>query len=302
MNFSVIPALQRLIVLAAILLIPCAVSAQSGYSPPIWEVRSGENTAYLFGTIHVGKTDFYPLPASVQSAFAKSDVVALEVDPADEQAAVTAAMSAMYTPPDNIENHLDPDLIAGVIEVCAGYGIPFEQIRQIKPYLLMFMLTALEYQRLGYSPDKGLENHFARQALEQGKNIVALESMSAQMQVLDSLSSELQTAMLQIAVDEISSGEVEGLVAEMVMAWRTGNMDKLGAVLLAEERRLPDAMAKEFHERFLTKRNVAMVRQIERMLLNGDRVFVAVGAMHMVGEDGIPALLGAKGYEVRPLR
>jgi uncharacterized protein YbaP (TraB family) len=86
------------------------------------------------------------------------------------------------------------------------------------------------------------------------------------------------------------------------MAWRTGNMDKLGAVLLAEERRLPVAMAKEFHLRFLTERNVAMVQRIERMLANGDRVFVAVGAMHMVGEDGIPALLGAKGYEVRPLR
>jgi uncharacterized protein YbaP (TraB family) len=302
MNLSVIPALQRLIVFAAILLIPCAVSAQSAYSPPIWEVRSGENTAYLFGTIHVGKADFYPLPASVQSAFAKSNVVALEVDPADEQAAMTAAMSAMYTPPDNIENHLDPDLIAGVIQVCAGYGIPFEQIRQIKPYLLMFMLTALEYQRLGYSPDKGLENHFARRALEQGKGIVALESMSAQMQTLDSLSADLQTAMLQIAVDEISSGEVEGLVAEMITAWRTGNMDKLGAVLLAEERRLPKAMAKEFHARFLTERNVAMVQQIERMLLNGERVFVAVGAMHMVGDDGIPALLAANGYEVRPLR
>ena len=133
MYFAPITVLLRLIVFAAILLTPCAAFAQSAYSPPIWEVRSGERTAYLFGTIHVGKADFYPLPEPVQSAFAQSDVVALEVDPADEQAAVAAAMSAMYTPPDNIGNHLDPDLIASVIEVCAGYGIPFEQIRQIKP-------------------------------------------------------------------------------------------------------------------------------------------------------------------------
>ncbi len=302
MNFPAIPAFQRLIVFAAIMFMSCAVCAQSTYNPPLWEVRSGENSVYLFGTIHVGKADFYPLPASVRSVFEKSDAVALEVDPADEQAAVAAAMSAMYTPPDNIENHLDPELLSSLIEVCSGYGIPFEQIRQVKPYLLMFMLTALEYQRLGYSPDKGLENHFARRAQEQGKSVIALESMSAQMQILDRLSPGLQTAMLQIAVDEIRSGEVEGLVAEMIMAWRTGNMDKLGAVLLAEERRLPVAMAKEFHERFLTERNVAMVKQIERMLLAGEQVFVAVGAMHMVGEDGIPAILSANGYEVRPLR
>jgi uncharacterized protein YbaP (TraB family) len=302
MNFPAIPAFQRLVVFAAIMFMSCAVCAQSTYSPPLWEIRAGENSVYLFGTIHVGKTDFYPLPASVQSAFGKSDKVALEVDPADEQAAIAAAMSAMYTPPDNIENHLEPELLSGLIEVCASYGIPFEQVRQIKPYLLMFMLTALEYQRLGYSPDKGLENHFARRAQEQGKGIVALESMSAQMQILDRLSPGLQTAMLQIAVDEISSGEVEALVAEMVTAWRTGNMDKLGAVLLEEERRLPAAMAKEFHQRFLTERNVAMAQQVERMLREGETVFVAVGAMHMVGEDGIPAILGAKGYQVRPLR
>ncbi len=302
MNFPALPAFQRLIVFAAVLFMPFAVSAQSAYSPPLWEVRSGENTVYLFGTIHVGKAGFYPLPASVESAFGKSDVVALEVNPADEQAAVSAAMAAMYTPPDNIENHLDAELLAGVIEVCAGYGIPFEQIRQIKPYLLMFMLTALEYQRLGYSPEQGLENHFARHAREQGKEIVALESMPAQMQILDSLSPGLQTAMLQIAVDEINSGEVESLVAEMIMAWRTGNMDKLGEVLLAEERKLPAAMAKEFHQRFLTERNVAMVQRIERMLLGGEKAFVAVGAMHMVGEDGIPAMLGANGYKVRPMR
>lgn len=302
MKFPVLPAFQRLIVFAAILFMPFAVSAQAEYSPPLWEVRSGENTVYLFGTIHVGKADFYPLPEYVQSAFAASDVVALEVDPADEQAAVAAAMAAMYTPPDNIGNHLDAQLLAGVIEVCAGYGIPFEQIRQVKPYLLMFMLTALEYQRLGYSPEKGLENHLAQRSQSNGKDIVALESMAEQMQVLDRLSPDLQTAMLQIAVDEISNDEVEGLVTEMIMAWRTGNMDKLGQVLLAEERRLPPAMAKEFHQRFLTERNVAMIQKIERMLLQGGKAFVAVGAMHMVGGDGIPAMLAAKGYEVRSLR
>ena len=88
----------------------------------------------------------------------------------------------------------------------------------------------------------------------------------------------------------------------MVTAWRRGDIDKLGAVLLAEERKLPGEMAREFHNSFLTERNVAMASKIERMLNDGQRVFVAVGAMHMVGTDGLPTLLAQKGFEVKRLR
>ncbi len=302
MRFFTIPAVVRVVALTAIIIAPAVVLAQTPFSPPLWEIRSGENTAYLFGTIHVGKADFYPLPEVTRSAFANTDVVALEVDPTDQQAAISATMSAMYTPPDSIDNHIDPALLAQVKEVSAQYGLQLAQIRQLKPYLLMFMLTSLEYQRLGFSAAQGLESHFVQQAREQGKRVVALESMSGQMQILDSLSLELQSAMLQITVDDLSSGDVEGIVAQMIAAWRTGDMNKLGAVLLDEEQKLPDAMAEEFHNRFLTERNIAMAGKIERMLRGGEKVFIAVGAMHMVGDDGLPAMLAARGLEVRRLK
>ncbi|UCD69428.1 MAG: TraB/GumN family protein [Betaproteobacteria bacterium] len=295
------PAFRWLLAIVAIALSTCHAWGQSAFSPPFWEVRSGNNTVYLFGTIHVGKADFYPLPSKIDSAFLDSDVLALEVDPANQQEAVMAMMSAMYTPPDNIENHLAPALLSSVAEVSAGYGLPFEQIRQMKPYLLMFTLTALEYQRLGYSAAQGLENHLSQRARSEGKRVVALESMLGQMQMLDSLSPKLQSDMLQITVDEIANAEVARLVAAMIEAWRTGNVGTLENVLTVEERRLSDSMANEFHERFLTERNVKMAQQLERMLADGERAFVAVGAMHMVGDDGIPAILAKQGYQVTPL-
>ena len=290
------------IAIALVAIAPGLVAAQGDYSPPLWEVRSDRGTVYLFGTIHVGKPGFYPLPEASASAFASSDTVALEVDPTDQQAAIAATMSAMYAPPESIENHIDAALMASVTEVSARYGLQPAQIRQMKPYLLMFMLTTLEYQRLGYSAGQGLESHFVEAAQAQGKRVMALESMMGQMQILASMSPGLQSAMLQITVDEIAGGEVEGLVEEMVSAWRRGDIDKLSAVLLAEERKLPDEMAKEFHNSFLTERNVAMASKIESMLNEGERVFVAVGAMHMVGTDGLPTLLAQKGFEVKRLR
>jgi hypothetical protein len=275
--------------------------AQSDVRPPLWEIRAGDTTAYLFGTIHVGAADFYPLPESVQSAFRNSDVLALEADPNNSQQAASALAIAMYVPPDSIEKHLETSLLSGVQEVSALYGLQFQQLRQMKPYLLMFMLTMMEYGRLGYDAKYGLDAHFSQRALRDGKQIIELESMGQQMHMLDSLSPDLQSAMLQITVDEILSGEVSVVSNEMIAAWSSGDTNQLNDVMTAEERKLPPPLAKEFRRRFLTDRNVTMARQIDGMIKSGQSVFVAVGALHMVGENSIPEMLRAKGYTVRPL-
>ena len=294
-------AFHRLVAAATFLLFAVTAGAQSDYRPPLWQITAGNTTAYLFGTIHVGNADFYPLPASVDSAFRDSDLLVLEVDPADAQDATNAVMSAMYMPPESIENHVSPALLSRIGDISAAYGMPFQQIRQMKPYMLMFTLTALEYARLGYNAANGLENHLSQRARGSGKQIVALESMAQQMQMLDNLSPQLQAAMLEITLDEIAADEVTGMVGDMIAAWRSGNNRQLNDILTVEERRLPEPLADEFRQRFLSERNVAMADRIERMLLAGQRIFVAVGALHMVGENGIPALLTAKGYKVRQL-
>ena len=290
-----------LIAIAVIISFSNCAWAQSEISPPLWEVRSGDTTAYLFGTIHVGKPDFYPLPDSVETAFRNSDTLAVEVDPNDMQQAASALAIAMYVPPDNIENHLEPALLSRARQVSALYGLPFQQLQQMKPYLLMFTLTMLEYGRLGYDAAHGLDVHFSQHAQREGKQVIALESMTRQMSMLDSLSPTLQTAMLQITVDEIGTGEVSDLVNAMMAAWRAGDTKQLEDVMSVEERKLPPALATEFRDRFLTERNIAMAQRIDGLLSQGRRVFVAVGALHMIGANSIPELLRKKGYSVRLL-
>ena len=290
-----------LIATVVIVLASQNVWAQSDVRPPLWEVRTGDTTAYLFGTIHVGAANFYPLPESVQSAFRNSDVLALEADPNNGEQAASALAIAMYAPPDSIENHVEMPLLSGVQEVSALYGLQFQQLRQMKPYMLMFMLTMMEYGRIGYDAKYGLEAPYPQRVLREGKQLVELESMSQQMLMLDSLSPQLQSAMLQITVDEILTGEVSVVSNEMIAAWSSGDTNLLDDVMSAEERKLAPPLAKEFRRRFLTDRNVAMARRIDSMIKSGQRVFVAVGALHMVGENSIPEMLRAKGYTVRPL-
>jgi uncharacterized protein YbaP (TraB family) len=292
---------RRLIAAAVILLASQIAWAQSDVRPPLWEIRAGDATAYLFGTIHVGTADFYPLPESVESAFRNSDTLAIEVDQNNTQEAASAIAIALYTPPDSIENHLEPALLSSAQKASAQYGLEFLQLRQMKPYMLMFTLTMMEYGRLGFDPAYGLDAHFSQRARREGKQVVTLESMNQQMSMLDNLSPKLQVTMLQITVDEINSGEVPDQVDEMITAWRTGDTALLNEVLSAEERKLKPTLAKEFRHHFLTERNAAMAQQIDQMLKDGQRVFVAVGALHMVGKDSIPALLRKKGYAVNPL-
>lgn len=288
-----------LVAAAVILFTSQSAWAQTEIRPPLWEVRDGDAVAYLFGTIHVGSADFYPLPQSVEAAYRSSDTLAMEVDPGNAQEASSAITIALYTPPDSIENHIDQALLASVTELSRLYGLDFRQLRQMKPYLLMFTFTMLEYGRLGYDAEYGLDAHFSQRAQREGKRVVALESMSQQMTMLDDLSAALQTTMLQITVDEIVNGEVPVLANEMITAWRAGDAKKLNEVLRAEERKLSPALAKEFRFRFLAERNSSMAQKIDWMIRSGQRVFVAVGALHMIGRDSIPALLREKGYIVR---
>lgn len=290
-----------LIATAVILLAAQVAWAQSDVRPPLWEVRAGDATAYLFGTIHVGAADFYPLPESVLSAYRNSDTLALEADPNNSQQAASALAIAMYAPPDNIENHLEPALLSRVQEISTLYGLQYQQLRQMKPYLVMFMLTMLEYGRLGYDSKYGLDTHFSQRAQREGKQIVELESMNRQMMMLDSLSPKLQSAMLQVTVDEIASGQVTVVSNEMITAWRNGDTEQLVDVMTAEERKLAPPLAAEFRKRFLTERNVAMAQRIDGMIRSGQRVFIAVGALHLVGEDSITSILRERGYIVRPL-
>jgi uncharacterized protein YbaP (TraB family) len=72
----------------------------------MWEVKSATNTAYLFGSFHLAKASFYPLPAAVQNAYQQADTLAVEVDASDPQFSRKMMPLLSYAAPDKLENHL----------------------------------------------------------------------------------------------------------------------------------------------------------------------------------------------------
>ena len=121
------------------------------------------------------------------------------------------------------------------------------------------------------------------------------------MVLMSNLSAGLQESMLQVTLDAIDKGEIPALVGSMIDAWKSGDGIKLLDTVSAEERKLPAAVAQEFHRKFMSDRNIAMVGKIESMLKQPDVHFITIGAAHLLGQNSVLQILSEKGYRVRRL-
>jgi uncharacterized protein YbaP (TraB family) len=291
----------RVLTGACIALPALAAHAQNGSTPLIWEARSPSNTVYLFGTVHVGARKLYPLSPAVERAYMTSHVLALEADPTDQSAVLAATRGMSYTPPDNLTHHISPELLNELKNALPAVGLPVEYAEVMRPELLAMTLAMMEVGRQGYDPNLGLDIHFARRAKQDGKRIVELESIAAQLALLSSFSPELQEGMLRSAVDGVSKGSLSADIRDLVSAWRAGDEKRLWELVNKEVDELPAAQAHELREQLYDARNREMTEKIAAMLAGSEPTLVAVGVGHLLGSNGIVELLRRKGYSVRKL-
>ena len=284
--------------IAIVLSLPCA---GQGGKPLLFEVKSATTTVYLFGTIHVGTHGMYPLGAQVEAAFAASGALALEADPSDEAANSLAISASVYRPPDNLEQHISPELYRELAAKLPQIGLPLEYARALKPHLLAMTITMMQVQRLGYQPALGLDQHFAQRARRESKPIVELESMAQQMDMFESLSADVQEDMLRAALHAIGTHDLREEMEALVSAWMRGDAAGIERAVAREMESLEEASAYELQTRVYVSRNEAMAQKLRAILEQRTVHFVAVGAGHLTGESGLPALLAAMGFAVRRL-
>lgn len=296
-----VACLHRVVFIALVYLLGQLPAHAAEATPLLYEVKSDTNTVYLFGTIHVGASSMYPLNASVNQAFDKAGVLALEADPTDQNALVAAMSMALYPPPDNLERHITPALYARVKAALPAVGIPLDYARNLRPHLLAMLISITEVQRLGYEPTLGLDVHFATLAKASGKPIVQLESMAQQMELFNNLPPEAQEGMLQATLDSISEGRSREELDELVTAWSHGDPDAILRAIQREFEGLDAKSAQRLQASLYDERNRSMADDVEAMLRGSRPHFVAIGAGHLVGATGLPILLTRKGYRVRRL-
>lgn len=274
-----------------------AVPAAAGDKAFLWKLSHGGNVAYVFGSLHVGNAGMYPLPASVERAFKQAQVLAVEADIADPQATLTAMSLGLYADGDSLANHISPALAARLDKVLARYGLTPALTANLRPFMAMSTLVMAEAMRLGYDPTLGIDLHFLKRAGERSMPVVELESVAAQMQLLASFSDAEQEALLRQVVDAIERDTMRADLASLVAAWQAGDARRLEQIVHASFRGDAQAQAVTM-EKLNDRRNYAMAAKVRGYLASGKPHFVVVGALHLVGNSGIIALLQKQGVRV----
>ncbi|MBC8109069.1 MAG: TraB/GumN family protein [Anaerolineae bacterium] len=261
-----------------------------------WKVEKDGRTSYLFGTVHVWKREWLPLNPAIEKAFSDSKTLAVELDPSKMDVA-SAAQRMMLAGGDTLEARLGKPLFEQTRAETAKLGVPEAAIATMKPWGVMLVLAATKLQQLGFTPDAGLDNYLIQKAGAGGKRIVELESGDQQLAMLDGLSARLQNAMLS---DFLANMErTPQVIGDIVVAWKRG--DAAGAYALNQKGFNDSEAKREFDDKFLYQRDVAMTRGIEELLRQPGPHFIAVGSLHLVGPKSIVEQLKAKGYRVEQI-
>jgi len=262
----------------------------------LYRVQHDGHTAWLFGTVHVGRPDFAPLGSTVERALAQAGRLVLELDIRDN-APLQQAMSrhGLYPQHDDIEQHVSADTLAQLQHTLDDFDIPFAQVRRMKPWLIANLLLGLDLDRHGYRRRDAAE--YLLLAAAPGKPVQELESVDYQMSLFDGMDEALQEDYLRETLAELGNGQALQKTRALLDAWAAGDSTTLDAhwqELLAENTRTA-----EFTQRVLLgQRNPAMADKVEALLRTEDSSFVGVGMLHLLGEGGLPALLRQRGYRV----
>jgi len=250
--------LKHASVLFSLVLFACHAHAKTVADAPakgvLWEVKSATNTAYLFGSIHLAKASFYPLPQKVQKAYQQADTVAVELDATNREAVVKAMPLLTYATPDKLQNHLQPATWQTLQKMT---GPAAERFQPLKPAMVATGLLVGTFARQGYDPVQGIDIHFIVRAKKDKKSIVELETMEYQAQILGGLSDEEGDAMLSQTLESLSNGEAIRDTNQLIAAWKDGNAEKVVSMLQAEANKNPGS--KKIMERLLDDRNLAML-------------------------------------------
>jgi uncharacterized protein YbaP (TraB family) len=285
-------------ILAALVVLGLAghtVAAQDAKKQFLWKVEGpNASVAYLLGSLHVLTPEFYPLSAAINKAFAASQTLVEEVDfdeMNDPAQMMNALGKAMLTDGRTLDQLVSPSTYAEVTRRAEKAGLPMMALQRMKPWLVAITLMGPTLQAAGFKAELGVDKHFFDRAKEAGLKRQSLETLAYQIDRFDQLSPKLQEEMLVSGMKDLDAQV--GNVTEMAQQWAAGDVKALEKSLL-----LSFSDSRELYDRLLVERNRNWVPRVEACLQQNAGCFVVVGAAHLVGPDGLPALLAAKGLKV----
>lgn len=268
----------------------------------LWKVEKNGNTVYLLGSIHVANDKMYPLRPEIEAAFNASQYLGVELDltKVDQTAMQKFIMeNGSYTDGTLLKDHVSAATYSKVVDFLKANKLPTNAFDSYKPWVVTQTISTLQVQASGYQADTGIDLYFTEKSNTLKKPIIELETAELQLNMLANFSDSLQEKQLNESLHSVTDSankkdSEQTSVNALTQMWTQGNEEALIALTKAA------AQEPEYYKALLSDRNTNMVKHIKEYL-NGEKqstYFIVVGALHMLGDDGIVTQLQKDGYSV----
>lgn len=255
----------------------------------LWRIETDRAApSYLFGTLHSDDPRVTALPNQVRDSFDRARSFTMEMV-ADDAAVATMAAFMFFNDGRTLPGILGDALYAETRKVLAAEGLPQTGLERQKPWVVVVMLSTPR-PRDGVFLDLALQ----ARAQAQSKPIHGLETVAEQLSIFDDLPMADQIALLKDTLR--LQPQARALLEEITRAYLARNLARM--MTLADKHRPADARVYDaLMKRLITQRNVRMASRMRARLAEGN-AFIAVGAAHLPGPDGLLNLLERAGYRV----
>jgi uncharacterized protein YbaP (TraB family) len=291
----VIAAVRALLAGALLAALTGCVAAEEEPAPPpsplLYEVTGpdGAVEGWMLGTIHLLPDDLEWRSAAIDTVVDNADRLVVEIAGLEDREAIARLFAQLATTPGlpALEQRVPPSKRAQLDAMIARSGRDSGDFRAIETWAAALMLA--QVNSLG-DPANGVDRMVVREF--EGREVLEFEGAEVQLGIFDRLSEKDQRVLLNEAI--MDRDEAREDANALLRAWLSGDeaaIEKATVTGAMEDREIRDAL--------LVRRNRAWVRRLVPLLRARERPLVAVGAGHLVGPDGLPALLRAHGYSVR---
>lgn len=282
---------------AAAIAIAVTMSVLGAAAQVLWRVTADgtdgvRHTSYVLGTMHTAGTEVIDTLAGLTEALECATVVYGEVSSSD-MALTPATMACAIAPSDStLQRLLSPAALDSVCRYVSTFGVDgartLEALGKMKPAMLD---AFLEVRRAGASTDMAMDIALQHRAASMGKDVRALETAEQQMRMLmgTPVAEQLEALMESVRAPEAAQAASDSLVA----AYRCQDLEAIGRLLVRE-------MKGAYAERMVYARNHAWAAVLVPEM-RCRSVLVAVGAGHLVGPEGLLAMLRSAGFDVSPV-
>jgi len=272
---------------------PSIVYAKMPAHPALWTVHGPKGTVYLFGSVHLLPPQVDWHTKEVDAAIAKSDTLVFEIAlDADAQQRMMAYIAAhgMLPEGEHLRDMISPEARNELDAEIAKLPLSPDDLDRMQPWLATLMLEITSIAKDNYSPSAGVDQQL--QANPQGKPIIGLETVEQQLALLSSGDPKAQLQSFEAGL-KTSTESSNSQIGPLLDAWMHGRVDRIASLTQKDLAKFPEAKKLMFDDR-----NHAWIGKISEFLDQPKTYFITVGAAHLAGPDGVPALLRARGFKV----